>query len=104
MALAHQIEVEGPVAVLLEEVVQAETELLKYHAHMTSIVEPLQQTHTVKTSLYVILVKGIQDFQLQSKCFENGIPSVENYLKHEVSAALDMQDRQWLAGHNCTMA
>lgn len=64
---AHQVHLEGGIAVPPQAVIEAETQLLKGHAHMTSVVEPLLECDAVVPPLTVILLQSVQNLQLHCK-------------------------------------
>lgn len=51
---AHQICGEGAIAIFAQEVIQAEAQFLKHHAHVAAVVEPLAQMHTVETPAGIV--------------------------------------------------
>ena len=55
----------GPVAVLPQEVVEAQPQLLKDHADVASVVKPLPQVHTMVVPLLIVARQGVQHLQLQ---------------------------------------
>lgn len=55
---------EGLVAVLAQEVIQAQPQLLKHHAYMVSILKPLSQVHAVVEPLWIVGVQRVENLQL----------------------------------------
>ena len=63
----HHVYMEGLVAIFPQKVVQAEAQLLKHHADMVPVLEPLPHVHAVIEALWVIGVQCIQYLQLQQQ-------------------------------------
>ena len=54
------------VAVLAQEVIQAEPQPLKNHTDMVAVLKPLPQVHTVVEPLWIICLESVENFQLPS--------------------------------------
>lgn len=73
-AVPHQVHLERGVAVPPQAVIEAEAQLLKGHANMAPVVEPLLESDTVVPPVRVILLQSVQHLQLHKRHL-NGQPS-----------------------------
>ena len=71
-AATYHVDMEGLVAVLPQEVIEAEAELLKHHAHVVPVLEPLSQVHTVVEALWVVGLQRVEHLQLQRQPQQSG--------------------------------
>ena len=84
---------ERAVAVLLQEIVQTQAELLKDHAHVTAVVKPFEQADAVVFAVCVILVQGVQDLQLQWLAgFRHAL--IESYLALDLTSRIYVSEQQ----------